>query len=165
MAPVLAIPGMVADGFPIGRSFDPVGEILKPIATGPSLVHFLEKEKEMAQVLVVEDNRASLDLMVYLLKAYGHAPVIARDGLEGIDAARREHPDLILCDIQLPSADGVEVCRQLKKDPSLRDIPLVAVTAYAMVGDRERILAAGCNGYIEKPIDPDTFVEELAAFL
>ena len=76
----------------------------------------------MARVLVVEDNPASLDLMVYLLKAFGHTPLCARDGLEGIEAARRERPDLILCDIQLPRADGVEVCRQLKQDPDLRRI-------------------------------------------
>jgi two-component system cell cycle response regulator len=119
----------------------------------------------MARVLVVEDNSASLDLMVYLLKAFGHTPLSARDGLEGIAAARREHPDLILCDIQLPGANGVEVCRQLKLDPALRSIPLVAVTAYAMVGDREKLLAEGFNGYLSKPISPQTFIADMAPYL
>src|SRR5260370_32368281 len=107
----------------------------------------------MARVLVVEDNPASLDLMTYLLKAFGHTPLSARDGLEGIAAAQREHPDLILCDIQLPGTNGVEVCRRLTKHPALRDTPLVAVTAYAMVGDREKLLAAGFNGYLSQPIN------------
>jgi two-component system cell cycle response regulator len=119
----------------------------------------------MARVLVVEDNSASLDLMVYLLKAFGHTPLSARDGLEGIAVARREHPDLILCDIQLPGADGVEVCRQLKLDPPSRDIPMVAVTAFAMVGDREKLLAHGFNGYLSKPINPQTFIADMAPYL
>jgi two-component system, cell cycle response regulator len=119
----------------------------------------------MARVLVVEDNPASLDLMVYLFKAFGHTPLSARDGLEGIAAARRERPDLILCDIQLPGADGVEVCRQLKQDPELQKIPLVAITAYAMVGDRERMLGEGFNGYLSKPIDPQTFIADMALYL
>lgn len=119
----------------------------------------------MPRVLVVEDNPASLDLIVYLLKAFGHVALSARDGLEGIEAARREHPDLILCDIQLPGADGVEVCRQLKKDPALRDVPLVAVTAYAMVGDREKLLGEGFSGYLSKPINPQTFIDQIAPYL
>ena len=119
----------------------------------------------MARVLVVEDNSASLDLMVYLLKAFGHTPLSARDGLEGIEVARREVPDLILCDIQLPGADGVEVCRQLKLDPNLQKIPLVAITAYAMVGDREKLLGEGFNGYLSKPINPQTFIDEMAPYL
>lgn len=119
----------------------------------------------MPRVLVIEDNPASLDLMVYLLKAFGHTPLSARDGLEGIETAGREHPDLILCDIQLPGADGVEVCRQLKQDPALRDVPLVAVTAYAMVGDREKLLSKGFNGYLSKPINPQTFMDEMAPYL
>ncbi|SRR6266404_5744742 len=119
----------------------------------------------MANVLVVEDNPANLDLMVYLLKAFGHAPLTARDGLEGIEAARSEHPDLILCDIQLPGADGVEVCRQLKGDQALRDVPLIAVTAFAMVGDRENLLGEGFNGYLSKPINPQTFIDQITPYL
>ena len=119
----------------------------------------------MARVLVVEDNSASLDLMVYLLKAFGHTPLSASDGLEGIEVARREVPDLILCDIQLPGADGVEVCRQLKQNLDLQNIPLVAITAYAMVGDREKMLSAGFDGYLSKPINPQTFIADMAPYL
>ena len=119
----------------------------------------------MAHVLVVEDNPASLELMVYLLKAFGHAPLTARDGLEGIEAARCVHPDLILCDIQLPGADGVEVCRRLKCDLALRNIPLIAVTAFAMVGDREKLLGEGFNGYVSKPINPQTFIDQITPYL
>jgi two-component system cell cycle response regulator len=119
----------------------------------------------MARVLVIEDNPASLDLMVYLLKAFGHTPLSARDGLEGIAAAARERPELILCDIQLPGADGVEVCRQLKQNPDLKKIPLVAVTAYAMVGDRERLLGEGFDGYLSKPINPQTFIADMSPYL
>jgi len=119
----------------------------------------------MARVLVIEDNPASLDLMVYLLKAFGHTPLSARDGLEGIAMAQSESPDLILCDIQLPGANGIQVCEQLKKDAALKDVPLVAVTAYAMVGDREKLLAHGFNGYLSKPINPQTFMDEMTPYL
>src|SRR6185369_4797907 len=119
----------------------------------------------MARVLVIEDNPASMDLMLYLLKAFGHTAFAARDGLEGIEAVRRERPDLILCDIQLPGADGHEVCRQLKQDPALRKIVLVAVTAYAMVGDREKLLGEGFDGYLSKPIDPQTFIDRLKPYI
>jgi CheY-like chemotaxis protein len=119
----------------------------------------------MARVLVVEDNPESLDLMVYLLEAFGYVALSAHDGLEGIELARLEHPDLILCDIQLPGANGVEVCHELKKDPALRRIPLVATTSYAMVGDREKLLSEGFNGYMSKPITPQTFIDQMALYL
>lgn len=119
----------------------------------------------MARVLVIEDNPASLELMTYLLKAFGFEAISARDGIEGIETAKREQPDLILCDIQLPGADGHEVCRQLKQDPAQRKVPLLAVTAYAMVGDREKLLAEGFNGYLSKPINPQTFIEQLSPYL
>lgn len=118
-----------------------------------------------ARILVIEDNPASLDLMIYLLEAFGYTALRARDGLQGIAVALEEKPDLILCDIQLPAADGHEVCRQLKSDLRMRSVPLVAVTAYAMVGDREKLLAEGFNGYISKPIQPQTFMEQIGPFL
>jgi two-component system, cell cycle response regulator len=133
--------------------------------SGDKSPHSQLGEHEMARVLVVEDNPASLDLMVYLLKAFGHTPLSARDGLEGLEVARRERPDLILCDIQLPGIDGVEVCRQLKRDPEVQKIPMVAITAYAMVGDRERMLGEGFNGYLSKPINPETFIADMAPYL
>ncbi len=118
-----------------------------------------------ARILVVEDNRANLDLMTFLLQAFGHTALTAADGLEGLAAAQREVPDLIVCDVQLPKASGYEVARQLKADPALQGVPLVAVTAFAMVGDRDKLLAAGFDGYIAKPIDPEAFVGQIEAFL
>ena len=116
-------------------------------------------------VLIIEDHADNLELMNYLLRAFGYATVTAADGLEGLNLARREDLDLILCDIQLPGVDGFEVARRLKQDERLRSIPLVAITALAMVGDRERALQAGFDGYIAKPINPETFVGTVEAFL
>lgn len=102
--------------------------------------------------------------MVYLLRAFGYTPLAAYDGEEGVRMARSELPDLIICDVHLPKLDGYGVVAELKKDPQLRNIPALAVTALAMVGDRERLLEAGFNGYIGKPIEPDLFVAELESF-
>lgn len=119
----------------------------------------------MARILVIEDNTANLELMTYLLQAFGHAVVAAADGECGIEAALRERPDLILCDVLLPDVDGYTVARTLKADAALRRVPIVAVTALAMEGDRERGIAAGFDGYIEKPIDPERFVAQTDQFL
>ena len=118
-----------------------------------------------ARILIIEDNPANLDLMTYLLKAFGHTPLTAQDGKEGVEAARQGEPDLIICDVQLPKMDGYEVARWLKSHPYLRTVPLVAVTALAMVGDRDKMLASGFDGYIAKPISPETFVGEVEKFL
>lgn len=115
-------------------------------------------------ILVIEDNEQNLYLTTFLLEKHGYEVLQARDGQEGIDVALRLKPKLILLDIQLPTMDGYEVARKLKGSPALAEIPIVAVTSYAMSGDRERILAAGCAGYIEKPIDPETFAAEIAKF-
>ena len=117
-----------------------------------------------ARILVVEDNLTNLELMTYLLQAYGHTPLTAGDGEQGLEVAGHEALDLILCDISLPGMDGYEVARRLGDHPDLGTIPLVAVTAMAMVGDRERVLAAGFDGYISKPIDPLTFVPQAETF-
>lgn len=117
------------------------------------------------RVLVVEDNGTNRALMVYLLKASNYKTLEAVDGERGLDIARHERPELIVCDVHLPKLDGYGVLSQLKRDVALRDIPVVAVTALAMVGDRNKILAAGFDGYISKPIEPETFVAQLAAFL
>lgn len=119
----------------------------------------------MARVLVIEDNRENRELMTYLLTAFGHAVLEAGDGERGIQTARGERPDLILCDIHLPGVDGYEVARALRADPLLRDTPLIAVTALAMMGDRAKGLAAGFDDYIAKPIDPHTFVTHIEKFL
>jgi CheY-like chemotaxis protein len=118
-----------------------------------------------ARVLVVEDQPENLHLMTYLLHAFGYDTVTARDGKEGVEQALRVQPDLVVMDLQMPVMDGYAAASALKSDSGLRDIPLVAVTAYAMVGDHERIIAAGFDGYITKPIDPETFVRRLEAFL
>lgn len=116
-------------------------------------------------ILVIEDQEQNLYLMKYMLETHGYRAVLARDGSEGIAAARAETPDLILLDIQLPTMSGHEVARTLQADPALSAIPIVAVTSYAMPGDREAVVAAGCTGYIEKPIDPDTFIDEMKEYL
>jgi len=118
-----------------------------------------------ARILVIEDNPANMELMTYLLRAFGYQPMMARDGAEGLEAALREKPDIVLCDIQLPKMDGYDVVRRLKQDMGFSGIPVVAVTALAMVGDRERVLSAGFDGYIGKPITPETFVKQVEAFV
>lgn len=118
-----------------------------------------------ARILVIEDHSANMELMTYLLRAFGYATLEAYDGGEGLDIAAREHPDLIVCDVQMPKMNGFEVARAIRSSTALRGIPLIAVTALAMAEDRERILAAGFDGYIDKPIAPETFVQEVQAFL
>jgi len=117
------------------------------------------------RILVIEDNQQNLYLATFLLESNGYEVVAARDGQEGIDKACQEQPDLIVLDMQLPVIDGYEVARRLKKIPECEAIPIVAVTSFAMVGDREKVLAAGCQGYIEKPINPETFVQEIERHL
>jgi len=117
------------------------------------------------KILVIEDNEQNLYLITFILEKHGYQVIQARNGQDGIEKACQEKPDLIILDIQLPVMDGYEVARRLKAKPEIRDIPIVAVTSYAMVGDRERILAAGCEGYIEKPINPETFVEQIEQYL
>jgi two-component system cell cycle response regulator len=119
----------------------------------------------MARILVIEDNPGNLELMTYLLKAFGHEVSTASDGGEGLEAVRREPPDLIVCDVHLPKVDGYEVARQLKIESDLKHIPLIAVTALAMVGDREKLLSSGFDGYISKPIDPEKFIPQIDSFL
>ena len=118
-----------------------------------------------ARILIIEDNPTNMELMVYLLTAFGYTPLAAYDGVSGVESARENTPDLIICDVHLPKLDGYGVVAALKRDPQLGQVPVLAVTALAMVGDRERLLAAGFDGYIAKPIEPDTFVTQLEAFL
>ncbi|OPY87986.1 MAG: Polar-differentiation response regulator DivK [Smithella sp. PtaU1.Bin162] len=113
------------------------------------------------KILVIEDNEQNLYLVRYILEENNHEVFAASDGKAGIDKAIAIKPDLILLDIQLPVMDGYAVARNLRQIPDLVDTPIIAVTSYAMVGDRGKAMAAGCNGYIEKPIDPDTFMNEV----
>jgi two-component system cell cycle response regulator DivK len=115
----------------------------------------------MASVLVIEDNEDNLELIKFILEAHGYHVSHAASGYEGISRALALLPDFILLDIQLPDIDGEQVLRRIREKEAGRRIPIIAVTSYAMSGDRERLLAAGCNGYIEKPIDPYTIIEQI----
>ena len=116
------------------------------------------------RILIIEDNAANLELMRYLLDAFGHTIATAGDGGTGLSAAALDPPDVILCDLQLPDIDGFEVIRRLRADARLAAIPVIAVTALAMVGDRDKALAAGFDGYLSKPIDPESFVARVESF-
>ncbi len=117
------------------------------------------------RVLLIEDNAQNRYLATFLLERNGCVLTHAEDGPIGIDLANRQPFDLILLDIQLPGMDGYAVAQALRANPALAAVPIVAVTSYAMVGDREKALAQGCNGYIEKPINPDTFVAQVREHL
>lgn len=116
-------------------------------------------------VLIVEDNELNMKLFNDLLQAHGFATLQTKDGREVIGIAREQHPDLILMDIQLPEVSGLEVTKMLKDDPDLRDIPVIAVTAFAMKGDEEKIREGGCEGYIAKPISVASFLQTVNQFL
>jgi CheY-like chemotaxis protein len=117
------------------------------------------------RILYIEDNEQNLYLVTFMMEKHGYEVIAARDGQEGIERAAAVSPDLILLDIQLPVMDGYAVARQLRANPDLAGIPIVAITSYAMVGDREKSLAAGCTGYIEKPINPETFMQQVEQHL
>src|SRR5256885_8315261 len=119
----------------------------------------------MAKVLVVEDNPANMTLAVFLLQSVGHSVLSAMDAEAGLALARSDQPDLILMDIQLPGMDGLEAIALLKRDATTRAIPVIALTALAMKGDEERIRAAGCEGYIAKPMRYQEFLATIGAHL
>ena len=119
----------------------------------------------MARILVVEDNAANLTLATFLLESVGHSVLSAKNAEAGLACARAEHPDLILMDIQLPGMDGLEATALLKRDAATREIPVIALTALAMMGDETRILAAGCDGYIAKPMQYKAFLATVQAHL
>lgn len=118
-----------------------------------------------ARILVVDDNPNNLDLILYLLRAFGHSPVGFTTAHAALEQARTFYYDLILADIRMPDMDGFEFARRVRSDARLKDARLVAVTAMAMAGDRERILQAGFDGYLSKPIDPERFVHQIEGFL
>lgn len=115
-------------------------------------------------ILVVEDNKASSDLMAYLLRAAGHEVITCTDGADAVELAGQHHPRVIVMDLQLERMGGIEASALLAADSTLKEIPRIAVTAYAMVGDRDRVLKAGFQGYIAKPIEPTTFAAQIKAF-
>jgi two-component system cell cycle response regulator DivK len=116
-------------------------------------------------VLIVEDNELNMKLFHDLLEAHGYATLQTKDGIEAMKIARQKRPDLILMDIQLPEVSGLEVTKWLKEDPELRAIPVVAVTAFAMKGDEDKIRQGGCEAYIAKPISVAKFLETVQRFL
>jgi len=117
------------------------------------------------KILVIEDNEQNLYLVTFILEKHGYEVFAAQDGREGVNKTVSVKPDLILLDIQLPVMDGYTVARQIRTNPDLAHIPIIAVTSYAMAGDREKTIEAGCNGYIEKPINPDTFMQQVEQHL
>ncbi|MFA5110403.1 MAG: response regulator [Desulfobaccales bacterium] len=117
------------------------------------------------RILIIEDDSFSVELYTILLEASGYNTLPAADGEEGLALARRQKPDLIICDVILPKMGGCEIVRDLKADPVLRLIPIIAVTALGSLGDRERLLAAGFDGYIAKPIEAETFSSQIVSFL
>ncbi|HCM25931.1 MAG TPA: response regulator [Treponema sp.] len=119
----------------------------------------------MSVVLVIEDNKDNLKIVTYALNRAGYSVVSAERGEEGLVLAISEQPIFILMDINLPGMDGIETTRRIRESEVDDKVPIIAITSYAMSGDRERILAAGCNGYIEKPIDPLTIVEEIRSVI
>jgi CheY-like chemotaxis protein len=119
----------------------------------------------MKKILLVEDNETSIYLIGFILKSKGHEVIEARSGEEGVALAIKEKADLIIMDIQLPGIDGMEATKRIRGSKADSEIPIVALTSYAMVGDREKALKAGCTGYIEKPINPETFMDEIERYL
>jgi two-component system cell cycle response regulator DivK len=116
-------------------------------------------------VLIVEDNELNMKLFHDLLEAHGYETLQTRTGIEALELARAHHPDLILMDIQLPEVSGLEVTKWIKEDDDLKTIPVIAVTAFAMKGDEERIRQGGCEAYISKPISVVKFLETVRSYL
>ncbi|NLV26802.1 MAG: response regulator [Methanomicrobiales archaeon] len=113
------------------------------------------------KILIIEDNEQNMYLIHFLLESHGYTVIEAENGLIGIEKAMKEHPDIILLDIQLPEMDGYEIARIIRNTNEINSIPIIAVTSYAMAGDKEKILSAGATDYIEKPINPATFVDQI----
>jgi two-component system cell cycle response regulator DivK len=115
-------------------------------------------------VMIVEDNELNMKLFNDLLEAFGYRTIKTRDGRQAFDIVRDQRPDLVIMDIQLPEISGLDITRKLKADPDLRAIPVVAVTAFAMRGDEQRIRAEGCEAYLSKPISVQTFLDTVKRF-
>jgi len=130
-----------------------------------SVIRVLKANAMGKKILVIEDNDQNRYLVTFVLEKNGYQVIAARDGLEGVSKAKEEKPDLILVDIRLPVMDGYEVTRQLRELPEFKDVPIIALTAYAMKGDQEKTLEAGCNGYITKPIIPEEFIKVVNSYL
>jgi len=119
----------------------------------------------MKRILVIEDNETNLYLIRFMLEKSGYEVIEAKEGAVGVELAAKEKPDLILMDIQLPDIDGLEATKRIRASEADGEVPIIALTSFAMAGDREKALAAGCTGYIEKPINPETFMAEIEKYL
>jgi two-component system cell cycle response regulator DivK len=119
----------------------------------------------MKKILVVEDNETNTYLISFILRRNGYEVIEARTGEEGVEFAIKEKPDLVIMDIRLPGIDGLEATKRIRESEVDEKIPIVALTSYAMIGDKEKALKAGCTGYIEKPINPETFMAEIEKYL
>lgn len=117
------------------------------------------------KVLIIEDNEQNRYMLKFLLKSKGYEVYESAEGLTGVEMAKEILPDFILLDIQLPEMDGYEVASRLRKTEKLKETPIIVVTSYAMPGDREKAIESGATGYIEKPINPDTFIDQMRTFL
>lgn len=116
-------------------------------------------------IAVIEDNQANLELVKYLLEYSGYRVSVARHGAQGVALVCKERPDLVVCDLQMPSLDGYEVLAQLRRLPEVAKTPIIAVTAFSMPNDKQKVMTVGFEGYISKPIEPETFVAQIEAFL
>ena len=125
----------------------------------------MKRKDNMKKVLIIEDNETNRYLLRTILQKLGVQVIEAQDGYSGVQLAVAEKPDLILMDIQLPVMDGYEATKKIRAIEETKNIPIIAITSYAMVGDKEKILNAGCNVYIEKPIEPQSFIEKLKKYL
>ena len=119
----------------------------------------------MPKVLIVEDNENNMELISFIIEANGAETIQAINGLSGVEMALNEKPDYVILDIQLPDIDGLEVLKRIRASEEGKDIPVIAMTSYAMAGDKERMINAGCNGYIEKPIDPERVINQIEKIL
>ncbi|MEW6652723.1 MAG: response regulator [Bacteroidota bacterium] len=117
------------------------------------------------KILIIEDNVQNMYMLTYLLEINNFQVIQSFNGVDGVSLAEKSAPDAILLDIQLPEMDGYSIARELRKNLKLKDTPIIAVTSFAMLGDNEKALEAGATGYIEKPIDPDTFISQLESFM
>lgn len=118
----------------------------------------------MKTILIVEDNEKSLYMIKYLIEYNNYKVIVSRNGVDAVKMAAKKKPDLILMDIQLPLLDGYNATRQIKANKETCKIPIIAVSSFAMIGDKEKTFKAGCNGYIEKPINPETFITEIEQY-
>lgn len=117
------------------------------------------------KILIVEDDTQSLYMLTFLLESNNYEVIQANNGADGIVKAKKNHPDAIILDIQLPEMDGYKVTRELRISDEVKNIPIIVVTSFAMIGDRNKAIEAGASGYIEKPINPDTFISQMEAYI